>query len=72
VLAVFHVDCLGDIGASETYTAEQPKMAVSLQQKAMSVLWYWKTKSVIQVQKHYRREYGEQAPGRLSIKPWLE
>jgi hypothetical protein len=36
------------------------------------VLWYWETKSVIQAQRHYRREYGEQAPGRQSIKRWLE
>jgi hypothetical protein len=31
-------------------------------------LWYWETKSVIQVQRRYRREYGEQAAGRQSIK----
>jgi transposase len=38
----------------------------------VSVLWYWETKSFIQVQRRYRQEYGEQAPGRQSIKRWLE
>jgi hypothetical protein len=38
------IDCTGDSGAAETYTAGEHKMAVSHQQKAMSVLWYWETK----------------------------
>jgi hypothetical protein len=38
------------------------------QQNAMSVLWYWETKSVIPVQRHYHREYGEQASGTQSVK----
>jgi hypothetical protein len=68
------IDCLADSGAAETYTADKRKMAVPPppQQKAMSVLWYWETRSVIQMQRRYRREYGEQAPGRQSIKRWLE
>jgi hypothetical protein len=41
-------------------------------QKAMSELWYWETKSVIQLQRRHGREYGEQAPGRESIKQSLE
>jgi transposase len=63
---------LADSGAAETNTADERKMAISPQQKAMYVLWYWEAKSVIQVQRCYRREYGEQAPGRQSIKRWLE
>jgi transposase len=31
----------------------------------------WETKSVIQVQRRLRREYGEQVPGMQSIKRWL-
>jgi hypothetical protein len=54
------------------YTADERKMAVSAQQKTMSVLWYWETKSVIQAQRRYRREYEEQARGGQSIKRWLE
>jgi hypothetical protein len=42
-------DCPADSGDDETYTADERKMAVSSQQKAMSVLWYWETKSVIHV-----------------------
>jgi hypothetical protein len=38
----------------------------------MSVLRYWETKLVIQVQRRYSREYGEQAPGKQSIKRCLE
>jgi hypothetical protein len=42
------------------------------QQKAMFVLWYWEANSVIQMQRRRRQEYGEQAPGRQSIKLWLD
>jgi hypothetical protein len=38
----------------------------------MSVLWYWETKLVIQVQRCYCREHGEQAPVGQSMKRWLE
>jgi hypothetical protein len=47
-------------------------MAVPPQQKAMSVLWFWETKSVIQVQRRYSPEYEERAPGWQSIKRRLE
>jgi hypothetical protein len=47
------IDCLADSGTAEKYTADKRKMAISLQQKAISLLWYWETKSVIQVQRHY-------------------
>jgi hypothetical protein len=47
-----HVDCFANIGTSEMYTADEHKMVVS-QQKAMFVLWCWKTKSVIHAQRHY-------------------
>jgi hypothetical protein len=66
------IDCPADSGAAETYTADERKMAISPQQKAVFVLWYRETKSVIQEQRRYRREYGEQAPGRQYIKRWLE
>jgi transposase len=66
------IDCPADSGAAETYTADECKMAISPQQKAMSVLWYWETKSVIQVQRRYRRECGERTPGRQSLKRWLK
>jgi hypothetical protein len=55
-----------DSVAAEMYTADERKITISPKKKAMSLLWYWKTKSVIQVQRHYRWEYGEQAPGRKS------
>jgi hypothetical protein len=58
------VDCVTNSGAAEMHTADKHKMAGSPQQKAMSVLWYRKTKSVIQVQRCYHLEYSEQAPGR--------
>jgi hypothetical protein len=37
----------------------------------MFMLWYWETKSIIQVQRRYFRENGEQTPGR-PIKRWLK
>jgi hypothetical protein len=40
------IDYPADSGAAETQTAEKFKMAVSPQQKAMSVLWYWEIKLV--------------------------
>jgi hypothetical protein len=36
------------------------------------MLRYSDTTSVIQVQRHYRREYGEQALESFSIKRWLQ
>jgi hypothetical protein len=36
-------DSPADSGTAETYTAYERKMAVSPQEKAMSVLWYWET-----------------------------
>jgi hypothetical protein len=64
-LKKFHVDCLTDSGVSEMYTADEHKNVLSSQQKAMSVLWFWETKSVkcndITVGKI------ENAPGRQSI-----
>jgi hypothetical protein len=73
------IDCPADSGAAETYTADERKMSVlpsppppRPKKTVVSVLGYWETKSVIQVQICYRREYGEQAPGRQSIKRWLE
>jgi hypothetical protein len=64
----FRVDCPANSGTGETYTANECKMTVCPQQKAMTVLWYWERESVIQVQRHYDQEYGEQALGRQSIK----
>jgi hypothetical protein len=61
------IDFLADSGDAEMYTADQHKMAVSPQQKAMSVLHHWETKSVIQVQRRYCQEYGEQALGKHSF-----
>jgi hypothetical protein len=37
-----------------------------------SVLWYWESKSVIQMQRRGRRQYGEQAPRRQSTRRWLD
>jgi hypothetical protein len=69
----FHVNWFpADSGAAETYTADWRKMAVSPQEKTTSVMWYWETKSIIQVQRRYRRDYGEKAPGRQSIKRWFK
>jgi hypothetical protein len=36
------------------------------------MLIYWETKSVIQMKRRYCQKYGEQAPGRQSIKRWLQ
>jgi hypothetical protein len=44
LLTNFHFDCLAESDASETHKADKHKMALSSQQKAMSVLWYWETK----------------------------
>jgi hypothetical protein len=59
LLIIFHGDCLTDNGASETCTYDEHKMVIFSQQKTMSVLWYWETKSIIHVQKRYRWEHKE-------------
>jgi hypothetical protein len=56
-LNIFRIDCPTNRGAAEAHTADKHEMAVSPQQKALSVLWYWKPKSVIQVQRCYHHEY---------------
>lgn len=66
------IDCPADSGAAEMYTADEHKMAASPNQMAMSELWNWETKSVIERQKRHRREYREQEPGRQFIKQLSE
>jgi hypothetical protein len=58
--------------ATETYTADESKMSIFPQQKAISMLWYWETKSVNQAQRRYRLKYGEEAHGRQSVKRLFE
>ena len=42
------------------------------QQRAQTVFWYAETKSIIAVQRNYRREYGGNAPDGKTIKAWCE
>jgi hypothetical protein len=56
-------ECPADTSATENCTADESTLVVFLREEAMSMLWYYETKSVIQVQRLYHREYGAQEPG---------
>ena len=47
-------------------------MAAAQRKRAQTVFWYAETKSIITVQRNYRREYGENAPDGKTIKAWCE
>jgi hypothetical protein len=57
MMNIFCIDCPTNTGAAKAHTANKHEMADLPQQKALSVLWYWKPKSLIQVQRHYHLEY---------------
>jgi hypothetical protein len=47
------------------------KMA-TVQEKAMCVLWFFETKSVIKTQRRYRTQYGKDPPSDIAIRRWLK
>jgi hypothetical protein len=42
------------------------------QQRTQTVVWYAERKSIISVQRNYRREYGADAPDGKTIMVWFE
>jgi hypothetical protein len=44
----------------------------TVQQKAMCILWFLKTKSVIKTQRRYRTQYGKAPPSDNAIQRWLK
>jgi hypothetical protein len=46
------------------------KMA-TVQEKAMCLLWFFETKSVIKTQRRYRTQYGKDPPSDNAIRRWL-
>jgi transposase len=64
------VDGPAESGANDMYVADESKISVS-SSKGIVCLRYWK-KNVIQVQRSFHREYGEQGHGRQTIKRWLK
>jgi hypothetical protein len=48
------------------------KYDVICQEKAMYVLWFFKTKSVIERPRRYRTQYGEDPPSDNAIRRWLK
>jgi hypothetical protein len=48
-----------------------PKMA-TVQKKAICVLWFFETKSVIKLQRSYRKQYGKDPPSDNAIRRWLK
>jgi transposase len=44
----------------------------SVQEKALCVLWFFETKSVIKMQRHYRTQYGKDSPSDNAIRRWLK
>jgi hypothetical protein len=44
----------------------------TLQEKAMYVIWFFETKSVIKMQRRYRTQYGKDAPSDNAIRRWLK
>jgi hypothetical protein len=47
------------------------KMA-TVQEKAVYVLWFYETKSVIKTQRRYRTQYGKDPPSDNAIRRWLK
>jgi hypothetical protein len=47
------------------------KMA-TVQEKAMCVLWFFETKSVIKMQRRYRTQHGKDPPSGNAIRRWLK
>jgi hypothetical protein len=45
---------------------------VTVQEKAISVLWFFETKSVIKKQRRYRTQYGKDPPSINTIRCWLK
>jgi hypothetical protein len=66
------IDFPADSGVAETYKPDESKMAGSPKKEAMPMLWYWETRSIIQMQRPNRWDSGEHAPERQFIKHWLE
>jgi transposase len=46
------------------------KMA-TVQEKAMCILWFFETKSVIKTQRRYRTQYGEDPSSQNAIRRWV-
>jgi hypothetical protein len=44
----------------------------TVQEKAMCVLWFFETKSVIKTQRRYRTQYGKAPPPDNAIRRWLK
>jgi DNA-binding PadR family transcriptional regulator len=44
----------------------------TVQGKAMYILWFLETKSVIKTQRRYRTEYGKAPPSDNAIRRWLK
>jgi hypothetical protein len=42
----------------------------TVQEKAMCVLWFFETKSVIKTQRRYRTQYGKDLPSDNAIRRW--
>jgi hypothetical protein len=45
---------------------------VTGQEKAMCVLWFFETKSVIKMQRRYRTQYGKDPHSDNAIRGWLK
>jgi hypothetical protein len=50
------IDFAADSGAAEMYTADERKMSIFPNKKAVSMLWYSETNPVIQAPRRYRLE----------------
>jgi hypothetical protein len=44
----------------------------TVQEKAMSILWFFETKSVTKMQSPYRTQYGKAPPSDNAIRRWLK
>jgi hypothetical protein len=44
----------------------------TVQEKAICVLWFFETKSVIKMQGGYRTQYGRDPPSDIAIRCWLK
>jgi hypothetical protein len=44
----------------------------TVQEKAMCILWFFETKSVIKMQLRYRTQYGKDPPSDNAIRRWVK
>jgi transposase len=44
----------------------------TVQEKAICVLWFFETKSIIKTKRRYRTQYGKAPPSDNAIRRWLE